>query len=396
MIKNPVKIILTTVLFITSSVLFAEGFLGVLLREPTSDEYAKNKLENKGLVIEEIIDKSPAHNANLEVGDIVLKLDGEKIYTSNQLSKMLSVKEKGDEVKLVILRKNEEISKKIELGSREDVQPRSAYLGIISGTLTSIIKKDLNYNNNYGVILSTIIEDSPAYEAGLEPNDIIMKMDGEKVYTHGQLASMLKNYKPGDIVKLLVYKASQEKERKIEVELGESDLSQILSNSSSFLDADWFDNKNKKTYMFKFDSQDNNVIGVKVSYSNVNGKKSGLVIEEVIPESPAAKAGIEKDDIVISIGDMEVTSIKDFIEEIQRHNVGDKISIKVKRNDEIKDFSVEIAERNNIFKHTEDFDNFQFDVDIDDLIKDLDIKHFKFDGLKIIENLYDLNEDALL
>ncbi len=396
MIKNPVKIILTTVLFITSSVLFAEGFLGVLLREPTSDEYAKNKLENKGLVIEEIIDKSPAHNANLEVGDIVLKLDGEKIYTSNQLSKMLSVKEKGDEVKLVILRKNEEISKKIELGSREDVQPRSAYLGIISGTLTSIIKKDLNYNNNYGVILSTIIEDSPAYEAGLEPNDIIMKMDGEKVYTHGQLASMLKNYKPGDIVKLLVYKASQEKERKIEVELGESDLSQILSNSSSFLDADWFDNKNKKTYMFKFDSQDNNVIGVKVSYSNVNGKKSGLVIEEVMPESPAGKAGLEKDDIVISIGDMEVTSIKDFIEEIQRHNVGDKISIKVKRNDEIKDFSVEIAERNNIFKHTEDFDNFQFDVDIDDLIKDLDIKHFKFDGLKIIENLYDLKEDALL
>ena len=45
-----------------------------------------------------------------------------------------------------------------------------------------------------------------------------------------------------------------------------------------------------------------------------NGK--GLKVLEVAPDSPAEKAGLKKDDVVLHIGDKEVSSIEDMREAI--------------------------------------------------------------------------------
>jgi S1-C subfamily serine protease len=61
---------------------------------------------------------------------------------------------------------------------------------------------------------------SPADKAGLQENDIILEINGHRVDQNNTLAKELKNYNVGDIVRLKIYRAGQEKT--ISVTIGEA------------------------------------------------------------------------------------------------------------------------------------------------------------------------------
>jgi S1-C subfamily serine protease len=67
-----------------------------------------------------------------------------------------------------------------------------------------------------------VVPGSPADKAGLEENDIILEVDGEKITEKRGLAEIIRNKKVGEKVKLKVLKDGEEKN--IEVVLEESDL----------------------------------------------------------------------------------------------------------------------------------------------------------------------------
>lgn len=68
---------------------------------------------------------------------------------------------------------------------------------------------------------------------------------------------------------------------------------------------------------------------------------SGMRIDAVLDDKPAAKAGIEDGDVVIRIGDMEVKDIYGYMEGLSKFKVGDKTKVKVKRGDRELEFEVE-------------------------------------------------------
>lgn len=60
---------------------------------------------------------------------------------------------------------------------------------------------------------------------------------------------------------------------------------------------------------------------------------SGAVVLFVQPDAPAEKAGIERGDIIVRIGDNEVKSVEDVYGAIRQHAVGDVVEVEVVRND---------------------------------------------------------------
>jgi len=70
-----------------------------------------------------------------------------------------------------------------------------------------------------GVIVKVVGEDTPAAKAGLKEGDVIVEMNGDKVENRKGFSSSIKEYKPGDKVKLKILRDDEEME--IEVELGE-------------------------------------------------------------------------------------------------------------------------------------------------------------------------------
>ena len=61
----------------------------------------------------------------------------------------------------------------------------------------------------------------------------------------------------------------------------------------------------------------------------------GMRIDAVMDDKPAIKAGLEKGDIVIQIGAIQVKTIYDYMDGLAKFKKGDKAKVKVKRKEEI-------------------------------------------------------------
>ncbi len=91
-----------------------KAWLGVRFRE------SEIKLGNqfgaeKGILIDEVIVKSPAERAGLASGDIIIKADESEIQQPSDLIDLVAGRMPGETMSLVIFRSGKEIEKKIEL-----------------------------------------------------------------------------------------------------------------------------------------------------------------------------------------------------------------------------------------------------------------------------------------
>lgn len=73
---------------------------------------------------------------------------------------------------------------------------------------------------NSPVLVNAVVSKSPAMEAGLQPKDLIIKVEDVAVNEFNNLTSLIQEYNPGDKIKLTVLRVGEEK-LLIEVELGE-------------------------------------------------------------------------------------------------------------------------------------------------------------------------------
>lgn len=74
---------------------------------------------------------------------------------------------------------------------------------------------------------------------------------------------------------------------------------------------------------------------------------SGVVVLEAVSSSPAAKAGLQKSDIITKIEDKKVTSIAKFRYELYKYKPGDTIKITYNRDGKEKTTNITLEEYNN-------------------------------------------------
>jgi S1-C subfamily serine protease len=70
---------------------------------------------------------------------------------------------------------------------------------------------------------------------------------------------------------------------------------------------------------------------------------SGVQVKEVVPDSPAAKAGLEKEDRILTIGGTQVLDVTHLRSVLGRYFAGDKVEIAVRRGEEEKTVTAELA-----------------------------------------------------
>ena len=73
--------------------------------------------------------------------------------------------------------------------------------------------------------------------------------------------------------------------------------------------------------------------------------KSGLLVIFVEEKSPADKAGIKEDDVIISFNDKKVKYAKEFSRTVKRTKPGTAVNVKVVRDSKVKDLKVKLGER---------------------------------------------------
>ncbi len=83
---------------------------------------------------------------------------------------------------------------------------RAFYTGLYVSEVSRDIAQALGMTSEQGVLVRDIDRDSPADEAGFEPYDVIVSMEGESIQGHEDLSGKMQDYRPGDQVRFGVFR----------------------------------------------------------------------------------------------------------------------------------------------------------------------------------------------
>lgn len=185
------------------------GLLGVTIQEVNqalADSFGLKK--PMGALVGSVESDGPAAKAGVKPGDVILKFNGTSIADSNELPPLVANMKPGSKVQLDIWRdgKHQEISVALgdlsnsKLASNDDNDSvNKTRLGVAVRPLTSEERKQDNVREG-----GLLVEDvgGPAARAGIQPGDVILSLNGERVSKVEQLRKLVANH--GKHVALLV------------------------------------------------------------------------------------------------------------------------------------------------------------------------------------------------
>jgi S1-C subfamily serine protease len=220
------------------------AFLGVQLREET-------ERPEGGALVTRVVDGSPATEAGLREGDIVVAFEGTVIRGPLALTQQIHKRRAGDTVTLTLIRDGAEESLEVELGRRSDptrrflavppvrvvpeptpVEPvpvpdpgeipdldpdrllesldlrgltdyemlpqplfwgQKPRLGVQLVETTPELREHLGGSKDAGILVSKVLNGLPAEKAGLKVGDLIVAVDGEPVASSTELILSLRD-----------------------------------------------------------------------------------------------------------------------------------------------------------------------------------------------------------
>jgi len=99
----------------------SRGWLGVMIQELNDDLARSFHLKDKsGALISEVFKNSPAFQAGIERGDVIVEFDGRKIEHMRMLPVIVAATPIGKEIKLKMIRDGEERTLSVKIGVMED------------------------------------------------------------------------------------------------------------------------------------------------------------------------------------------------------------------------------------------------------------------------------------
>lgn len=221
-------------------------------------------------------------------------------------------------------------------------QSNRAFLGVVTE------KAEL------GVRIVEISENSPAANAKLKVGDIITSVDDEKITNPEVLYATIGKYKSNDIVQLGFTRAN--KFTKIKIKLDENpNKNQGMTLEAPEFGLEELDLLDKKGGQFKFSfpelpnmdqlmTKADKKPKLGISVEDLETGK-GVKVTNVTEASPAAKAGIQKEDVLLNLNDAEITDVN-FMK-WQYYFPGQVLKITLERKGEKRTIEVKIPKKIN-------------------------------------------------
>ncbi len=156
------------------------GFLGVKMQNisPALAEAFGLKQQN-GVVINEVLEDSPAAKAGLKTGDIIVSVDGKKIRNANDLGNRIGLLPIGAIIKFDVLRdgKKSKFIVTIDEKSQSSTKPRSVN-ELLQGVSVSDIEQSSPYFGKVeGIVVVNVERGSIAWRRGLRAGDVITSVN---------------------------------------------------------------------------------------------------------------------------------------------------------------------------------------------------------------------------
>jgi len=188
------------------------GWLGVMIQEITPELKGKlNLKDEKGALVADVTKNSPADQAGVKRGDVIVSFDGKEIKEMRELPYVVGSTPVGKEVPVEVIRKGKKKTLQIKIGElKEEKKPEEGgqqprpELGMTVEELTPQLARNLGLSDTNGLVVVHVENNSPAGEAGVRNGDILLEIDQSPVKGLEDLHKKIQTYKKGDTVLLLI------------------------------------------------------------------------------------------------------------------------------------------------------------------------------------------------
>lgn len=185
--------------------------------------------------------------------------------------------------------------------------------------------------NPSGAFVAELQNNTPAF-GKLEPNDVIVSIDGKKVTTQQDVRLKVSTMAPGSTVKLGVLRGG--KEREVEITLG------TLPGSEAKVATNAKPREQTASPQIGVNLSDANPARLKANGLPEDAK--GALVTGVKNGSPAAQAGLDNGDLIVRIGEKEIASAADATAALKDAKLTDGIALLVKNKDGTKSVFIQV------------------------------------------------------
>jgi serine protease Do len=152
-----------------------------------------------GALVAKVTPDSAAEKAGIKVGDVILKLNGSPILDAGQLSQRIGVMTPGDKASLEIWRDGKTVSLTATIGNAAVMASADEGSGGDSAQAKlGLALRPLNpeERRQAGVPGGLVVEDAQgrAADAGIQPGDVVLSVDGIPVQSVAQLRKMVQEH----------------------------------------------------------------------------------------------------------------------------------------------------------------------------------------------------------
>lgn len=186
------------------------AYLGINYDELDSEKAEKYGVStSQGVIITRVADKGAASEAGLKDNDVIIKMDNIKINKFADLQGFLGSKRPGDQVKVTILRDNQ--NKQVDLILKNQFGKESFgandFTKSLIGALKPLSSKNANkFDLDYGMEIFILNNKTLYTKYGVENGDMLLAIEDQKVSSEQEVEELLRYYQSKEYINVLILK----------------------------------------------------------------------------------------------------------------------------------------------------------------------------------------------
>ena len=194
-------------------------------------------------------------------------------------------------------------------------------IGVQIEPVTKEIAESIGLGKAQGALINRIEPGAPADKAGLEAGDVIIKIDGKTIEKSSDLPRLVGNTKPGTKSSLTIFRRGATKE--LSIVIAELEPEKVAKRASEPEEKPKASNSVQGLGLVVADLTDSQKTEMKI--------KGGVRVESLV--EPALRAGLREGDVILAVGNIEVSQAKDFAVAIGKLDKSKPISVLFRRGD---------------------------------------------------------------
>lgn len=189
------------------------GYLGVVIQSLTPElAQSFGSSVNKGILVAQVAEDSPASRAGLRQGDVITAYQGQEVTETSDFRNRVSFTTPGEKASLTLVRNGRQMQLDVQIGQLDEEPAKLAQANAVESTelgfsvqnISPTLAEQFNVDPSSGVVVTAVQSGSLADMAGISVGSVILEVNRQKVISVDDFQARVGDSRKSGKVLLLV------------------------------------------------------------------------------------------------------------------------------------------------------------------------------------------------